>query len=245
MARPPRPELCVALDGSDRDWIVATAASLAPVADWMKVGLEAFVAHGPDIVRELAEGGSRVFLDLKLHDIPATVGRAAANAAACGAGMLTVHAGGGAEMVAAAVRAVANSGADPPPLVVAVTVLTSLDDAEMVSLGHALTARETVTSWSEMAARCGVDGVVASPLEAAAVRRSTSRELIVVTPGIRPAGHAIDDQRRTATPAEAVALGADVLVVGRPITRAQSPVAAAREIVADMRGGDQNSGRSS
>jgi orotidine-5'-phosphate decarboxylase len=245
MARPPQPELCVALDGSDRHWILETASSLAAVVDWMKIGLEAFAAHGPAIVRDLADGGCRVFLDLKLHDIPATVRRAAANAAGCGAGMLTIHAGGGAEMVAAAVQGVIDSGAEPRPLVVAVTVLTSLDEAELTDLGFARSAPETVATWSAMAARCGADGVVASPMDVEMVRRSADGELLVVTPGIRPAGHTRNDQRRIATPAEAVARGADVLVVGRPITRAPSPIESARAILAEMRAGDQNSGRSS
>jgi orotidine-5'-phosphate decarboxylase len=245
MVRPAKAELCAALDSSDRDWILATASSLAPVVGWMKIGLEAFVAHGPALVDELADGGARVFLDLKLHDIPATVRRATANAASCGAEMITVHAGGGPEMVAAAVRGAADSGADPRPLVVAVTLLTSLDTLVMADLGFALSAPEAVARWTRMATGCGVDGVVASPLEAVVARRSATRDLLVVTPGIRPAGHGADDQRRTATPAEAVAFGADLLVVGRPITRAPSPLEAARAILAEMEGEDQKSGRSS
>lgn len=231
---PRAPELCVALDGTDRDWIVTTAAALAPEVHWLKVGLEAFVAHGPDIVRELTATGSRIFLDLKLHDIPATVRRAAANVARCGAHMVTVHAGGGPEMVTAAVEGAAESGSGEAPLVVAVTVLTSLDSVVMADLGFALTANEIVVRWAEMALRCGADGVVASPQEAALVRQAVSRGALIVTPGIRTADQPRDDQRRTATPAEAVTQGADLLVVGRPITRARSPIEAAQRILAEM-----------
>ncbi len=230
-----KPELCVALDGTDRDWILATAASLTPEVGWLKIGLEAFVAHGPDLVRELVGAGSRIFLDLKLHDIPATVGRAAANVARCGADMVTVHAGGGPEMVTAAVEGVRAGGSGERPLVIAVTVLTSLDSAVMADLGFALSASETVLRWTEMASHCGADGIVASPREAGLVRQAGHRDLLIVTPGIRPSGHGSDDQRRIATPAEAVALGADLLVVGRPITRAASPAEAARRILAEIR----------
>ncbi len=228
------PELCVALDGTDRDWIVTTAAALAPEVDWLKVGLEAFVAHGPPIVGELAATGSRIFLDLKLHDIPATVKRAAANVARCGARMVTVHAAGGPDMVKAAVEGIAAGGSSDRPLVIAVTVLTSLDSAVLAELGFALSASEAVIQWAAMSASCGADGVVASPREAGLVRQAGHDDLLIVTPGIRPSGEAMDDQRRTATPAEAVALGADLLVVGRPITRAPSPLDAARRIRAEM-----------
>lgn len=229
-------ELCVALDGSDRRWILETATALAPGVSWLKVGLEAFVAHGPEIVRQVASTSGRVFLDLKLHDIPATVGRAAANVARCGARMVTVHAGGGREMLSAAVEGAREGGDEHPLMVIAVTVLTSLDDGELEGLGIARPIDETVLRWARMASECGVDGVVASPREAAAIRSSCGPDFVIVTPGVRPAWHGADDQRRTLTPADAVRAGADVLVVGRPITRAPVPLEAARRIVEEMNG---------
>jgi len=230
----PRPELCIALDGSDRRWILDAARSLAGSADWFKIGLEAFVAHGPQLVREVAELGPEVFLDLKLHDIPATVQRAAANAAGCGARLLTVHAGGGRAMLEAAAAGAREGGGSRPPRVVAVTLLTSLDQAALDELGLAGPAEGTVVRWAHLARRSGVDGVVASPREAAAVRAGCGPEFLIVTPGVRPAGQGLDDQRRTATPSEAVRAGADILVVGRPITGAPAPLEAARRIREEM-----------
>jgi orotidine-5'-phosphate decarboxylase len=230
----PRPQLCIALDGSDRRWILDTARSLRGAAGWLKIGLEAFVAHGPRLVGEVAELGPQVFLDLKLHDIPATVRRAAASAAGCGARMLTVHASGGLGMLEAAVEGASQGGGGTAPRVVAVTLLTSLDAAALDELGLPGPAGATVLRWALLAQRSGVDGVVASACEAAGVRAGCGRDFLIVTPGVRPAGHAQDDQRRTATPAEAVRAGADILVVGRPITGAAAPLDAARRIVEEM-----------
>ena len=230
----PRPQLCIALDGSDRRWILDTARSLRGAAGWLKIGLEAFVAHGPRLVGEVAELGPQVFLDLKLHDIPATVRRAAASAAGCGARMLTVHASGGSGMLEAAVEGASQGGGGTAPRVVAVTLLTSLDAAALEELGLPGPAGATVLRWAELAQRSGVDGVVASAREAAGVRAGCGPDFLIVTPGVRPAGHAQDDQRRTATPAEAVRAGADILVVGRPITGAAAPLDAARRIVDEM-----------
>jgi orotidine-5'-phosphate decarboxylase len=229
-----RAGLCVALDGSDRGWILDTAAALAGEADWLKIGLEAFVAHGPRLVDEVASTSGRVFLDLKLHDIPATVRRAAANVARTGAGMVTVHASGGEEMLRAAVEGVREGGGDRPVRVIAVTVLTSLDSGRLAAMGIESPVGETVLRWASLAADSGVDGVVASPLEAAAIRSRCGPEFTIVTPGVRPSWHGADDQRRTLGPAEAVAAGADLLVVGRPITRADDPVEAARRIRDEM-----------
>ncbi|HOC43017.1 MAG TPA: orotidine-5'-phosphate decarboxylase [Thermoanaerobaculales bacterium] len=231
-----QPRLCIALDGSDRRWILDTARALAGTAGWLKVGLEAFVAHGPRLVGEVAELGPPVFLDLKLHDIPATVRRAAANAAACGARMLTVHSSGGRDMMEAAVEGAGQGGGAAAPLVVAVTLLTSLDEATLEQLSLPGPPEATVLRWAELARESGVAGVVASAREAAAVRARCGRELLIVTPGVRPAGDRQDDQRRTATPAEAVRAGADILVVGRPITGAASPLDAARRIIEEMAG---------
>ena len=226
--------LCIALDGSDRSWILSTARSLADHVGWLKVGLEAFIAHGPGLVREVAELGPQVFLDLKLHDIPATVRRAAANCANCGAAMFTVHAGGGRSMLEAAVEGAGEGAHGDPPRVLAVTVLTSLDRAALAELGLEREPDELVVSWARLAQRSGLTGVVASAREAAAVRRACGDGLCIVTPGIRPASSETDDQRRVLSPAEAIRAGADILVVGRPVTRADDPAAAAQRIVEEM-----------
>jgi len=234
MSHPMRDALCVALDGSDRRWLTATAQSLAAHVGWLKLGLEAFSAHGPGLVTEIAATSSRVFLDLKLHDIPATVRRAAANCAATGISLLTVHAAGGPEMLRAAVEGVRQGAAAEPPRVLAVTVLTSLDHATLQELGVVGEPGEVVQRWTRLARDCGVDGVVCSALEAARLRASGEREMLLVTPGIRPQWSAADDQRRVVTPRAAIAAGADILVVGRPITTAADPVAAARRVLEEM-----------
>jgi orotidine-5'-phosphate decarboxylase len=226
--------LCVALDGSDREWISTIAAAVADHVGWLKIGLEAFSALGPALVEEVAALGPRVFLDLKLHDIPVTVGRAAANCAASGASMLTVHAAGGRKMLEAAIEGVRKEGGAGAPKIVAVTVLTSLDAGSLSELSITKPPVELVTSWAELARGSGLDGVVASAHEAAELRRRFGTEFFIVTPGIRPPTSVIDDQRRVVTPAQAVRAGADMLVVGRPITRAADPAAAAREILGEM-----------
>ena len=230
--------LCVALDSSDREWSRSTATALADHVGWLKVGLEAFSAHGPALVEELADFGPRVFLDLKLHDIPATVKRAAANCAACGASMLTVHAAGGRGMLEAAIEGARQRAGNNPPKIVAVTVLTSLDSAALSELAIDKSPADLVRSWAVLASESGLDGVVASAHEAAALRRDFGEDFLIVTPGIRPASSATDDQRRVMTPAEAVRAGADVLVVGRPITAAGDPVEAAKSIVEEISAAD-------
>jgi orotidine-5'-phosphate decarboxylase len=229
-----RPSLCVALDGSDLGWIRSTASILAEHVGWLKVGLEAFSAHGPALVEELTALGPPIFVDLKLHDIPATVGRAAANCAACGASMLTVHAAGGRKMLEAAVEGAAEISTGERPKIVAVTVLTSLDGMALSELEFGKSPQDLVRAWAGLARKCGLDGVVASAHEAATLREDFGADFLIVTPGIRPASSAADDQRRVVTPADAVRAGANVLVVGRPITRAADPAAAARGIVEEM-----------
>ena len=226
--------LCVALDGSDREWIRCTATALADHVGWLKIGLEAFTAHGPALVEEIAALGPRIFLDLKLHDIPATVGRAAANCATCGASMFTVHAAGGRRMLEAAVEGAQQGSAENPPQVVAVTVLTSLDRTALTELDIPRQAVDLVRVWARLARECGLNGVVASAREAAALRQEFGDAFLIVTPGIRPTSSAIDDQRRVVTPADAVRAGADLLVVGRPITGADNPVEAAKSIAEEM-----------
>ena len=226
--------LCIALDGSDRSWILSTARTLSAHVGWLKIGLEAFLAHGPQLVGEVAALGPRVFLDLKLHDIPATVRRAAANCAACGADMLTVHAAGGRSMLMAAVEGATEGSRNESPKVVAVTVLTSLDRSDLDELGIERSPDDLVARWARLAKDCTLDGVVASAHEASTLRDECGAGFLIVTPGIRPEASAVDDQRRVLTPAEAVDAGADILVVGRPVTRANSPAEAAQRIVEEM-----------
>ncbi len=224
--------LAVALDTSERDEILRLARSLRSCVGVAKVGLEAFTAHGPALVGEVQAVGMPVFLDLKLHDIPNTVERAARNAARLGVAMLTVHASGGEAMLRAAVAGAAS--AERPPAVLAVTVLTSLDDEALGELGIPGGAVGRVTAWAALAQRCGCAGVVCSPQEAAALRSTLGGNFLLVTPGVRPAGERSGDQRRVATPREAIGAGADLLVVGRPITGAADPVVAAEGILAEM-----------
>ena len=229
-----RHRLCVALDGSDRGWITSTARILAPHVGWLKLGLEAFTAFGPDLVREVAGLGTRVFFDIKLHDIPNTVRHAAANCAATGAAMFNVHASGGRAMLRAALEGATDGSPSEPPKVLAVTVLTSLDQEAFAELGLKNTPDELVLRWALLAREVGLDGVVASAHEAPAVRRECGPDFLIVTPGIRPMWSTTGDQRRVMTPADAVRAGADILVVGRPITGADSPEEAATRILDEI-----------
>jgi orotidine-5'-phosphate decarboxylase len=224
--------VAVALDSSEREEVLRLARLLLGRVGVAKVGLEAFSAHGPALVAEVGELGMPVFLDLKLHDIPNTVERAARNAARLGVAMLTVHASGGEAMLRAAVAGAASVAR--PPAVLAVTVLTSLDDASLVDLGIPGGAAGRVMAWAALAQRCGCAGVVCSPQEAAGLRSTLGLNMLLVTPGVRPSGASSGDQRRVATPREAIAAGADLLVVGRPITAAPDPVVAAELILAEM-----------
>lgn len=233
-----RKRIAVALDAAERGRILALARAVGPEVGVLKVGLEAFCAHGPDLVREVA-AIAPVFLDLKLHDIPNTAGGAAAAAARTGAAILNVHAGGGREMMRAAgerAREAAAAASLPAPRVVAVTVLTSLDAAALADVGLAGTPREAALRLALLARESGLDGVVCSPEEIEAIRAACGPGFLLVVPGIRPAGSAAGDQKRIATPASAARAGADLLVVGRPITGAADPAAAARAIASEIDG---------
>jgi len=231
-----RDRLAVALDVSDLAGARALVRGLAGVPGWLKVGSELFTAAGPEAVA-LAAGPARVFLDTKLHDIPHTVARAVAAAARLGVGLLTLHAAGGREMLCAArdaaAEAAAASGRERPRLL-AVTVLTSLAAADLAAVGVAAAPEAQVLRLAELALGCGIDGIVASPREAAGVRARLGRELLLVTPGVRPSAWPGDDQARTASPGEAIAAGADLLVVGRPVVRAPDPARAAHAIVTEI-----------
>lgn len=234
-----RSRVAVALDASERGRILELARLVSPEVGVLKVGLEAFCAHGPALVAEVA-ALAPVFLDLKLHDIPNTVGGAAAAAARTGASILNVHAGGGREMMRAAgerARESASAAGLPAPKVIAVTVLTSLDAAALAEVGLSGTPREAALRLAVLAKESGLDGVVCSPGEIEAIRAACGPGFLLVVPGIRPAGSAAGDQKRIATPASAARAGADLLVVGRPITGAADPAAAARAIAAEIENG--------
>jgi len=225
--------LIVALDFSKPDQALELAKQLSPLGVGFKAGLELYMAGGPVLLAELASR-YRVFLDLKFHDIPNTVAAAARTAAALGIWMLNVHAGGGREMMAAAREALEKF--DNRPILLAVTVLTSMSRQSLIETGCTDNVVERVCLLSGLARECGLDGVICSPLEIGAVKMATSQDFLTVTPGVRPAGDVIDDQARVATPAEVVEAGGDYLVVGRPITRAADPLRAAEMIIAEMGG---------
>jgi orotidine-5'-phosphate decarboxylase len=228
----------VALDLA-RDEALQLADSLRGRVRWLKVGMTLFYAEGPPIVAALREKGFEVFVDLKLHDIPHQVAGAAASVARLGAGMLTVHASGGAEMMRAAVessRRTAEEVGLPAPAVLAVTVLTSMNDSGLAEVGVARQATEQVRTLARLAADAGVDGVVCSPQEAAEMRALLGKDALVVTPGVRPRWAEAGDQARIAAPRSAMDAGASHLVIGRPITAAPVPAEAVARILAEIEG---------
>ncbi len=229
--RVPQDRLIVALDFPNALQTLELTEKLEQTCRWVKVGLELFVAEGPGIVASLAEQGFSVFLDLKLHDIPNTVAGAVRTASAAGARLLTLHASGGPAMLAAAAEAAA--GIPAAPQLLAVTVLTSMDLAQLQAVGMNDTPAVQVARLAETAWQAGIRGLVCSAEEVAATRAAYPETTLVV-PGIRPAGAAVGDQKRVATPASAMAAGADFLVVGRPITQAADPAAAAQAILEEM-----------
>ncbi len=224
--------LIVALDFPDATSALALAGVVGRAASTFKVGKELFTAEGPKVVTDLAATGGRVFLDLKFHDIPATVAGAVCSAARLGVSMLTVHASGGRAMLEAAVKGRGNSAESP--IILAVTVLTSLKDSDLSELGIHGSVAEQVIRLARLARAAGCDGVVASPQEAAVLRKELGPDFLIVTPGVRPAGDPAGDQARVATPAQAIAAGASHIVVGRSITGSKDPAAAARAIVEEI-----------
>jgi orotidine-5'-phosphate decarboxylase len=224
--------IAVALDTTDLETAVAWAAAAGPHVSTVKVGLELFLRHGPDAVLKCREasGGRDVFLDLKLHDIPNTVAGAARSVAGVQPDLLTVHALGGPAMIAAACAAL------PDTQITAVTILTSMREEDLASVGLKGPARSAVLRLAAMAVEAGAEALVCSPHEVADVRRLVPSGIRLVTPGVRPAGSAVGDQARVATPRDAIRDGADLLVVGRPITAADDRAAAAAAIVAEISG---------
>ncbi|MCB1875366.1 MAG: orotidine-5'-phosphate decarboxylase [Chromatiales bacterium] len=222
------PRIVVALDYANADQALVLADRLDPDACRVKVGKELFTRAGPNLVRRLVEQGFGVFLDLKFHDIPNTVAAACKAAADLGVWMVNIHTSGGRRMMEAAREALPADGNSP--LLIGVTVLTSLDDRELQEVGFRDGAVNSVRRLASLANDCGLDGVVCSPQEVSVLRGNLGGDFLLVTPGIRPAASGADDQRRVMTPAEAVSAGSSYLVIGRPITRAESPLQALRGI---------------
>jgi orotidine-5'-phosphate decarboxylase len=235
----PRDRLAVALDLPNEHEALKLVDRLGQSCQWYKVGMELYYAAGNSIVQQLRNRGFSVFLDLKLHDIPNTVAGAVRSATHAGASLLTIHATGGAAMMSAAAEAASAPGS---PRLLAVTVLTSMDANELAGIGVTASPAEQVVRLAKLAQASGIDGMVCSAEEVAALRKETGPNTLLVIPGIRPTGSTIEDQKRIATPAQAIADGASMLVVGRPITRAHDPAGAAQAILQEI---DQAQTRSS
>jgi len=221
----PADRIIVALDRSNREEILRLVESLRGRVGLFKIGLQAFIANGPSIVREVASAGSGIFLDLKLHDIPNTVAKATEAAGGLGVSMLTIHAAGGGGMIRAA------AAAEPKPILLAVTMLTSLGDEDIEAIGFRGGSSENAVRLARLAQSSGADGAIASPQEIRVIREACGPSFLIVTPGIRGPGDELGDQRRTMSAAEAFRAGADYIVVGRPITDAKDPAAAADRIL--------------
>lgn len=227
-------ELIVALDVADRREAVERVKAIGDSVGFYKIGLELFTAEGPDVVRAVKDLGKKIFLDLKFHDIPRTVERAVKSGGALGVDLMTIHSVGGKAMIAAAAEAAASFGENGPKIL-AVTVLTSLDKADLEDIGVAgRTPADQVAAMAKFATGCGAHGLVCSPMEVGSLSRTLPGGTLFITPGVRPAGSAVGDQKRVATPADAVRDGATHLVVGRPVLASADPAAAARAIIAEM-----------
>ncbi|MGD2119915.1 MAG: orotidine-5'-phosphate decarboxylase [Chromatiales bacterium] len=216
------PKVIVALDYASETDALNLVEQLDPSMCKLKIGKELFTAAGPALVKKVVDRGYQVFLDLKFHDIPNTVASACAVAAGLGVWMMNVHASGGRKMMETAGNRLAQLS--QRPLLIGVTILTSLSDDEIREIGYSGSTEKNVLNLAQLAADSGLDGVVCSPLEATAVRQATNDSFVLVTPGVRPAFAATDDQKRIMTPADALGAGANYLVVGRPITAAPSPI---------------------
>jgi orotidine-5'-phosphate decarboxylase len=226
-------DLILALDVPTREQAAPLLRQLRGSLRWVKIGLQMFTAYGPDYVRAVADQGFNIFLDLKLHDIPNTVAKAVESLATLPIGMLTLHTAGGREMMTAAAQAQAQK--KPDLLLLGVTVLTSMDDTALNEIGVSGRAEDQVTRLAQLAVASGLKGLVCSPLEVTGLRKVLSREVQLITPGIRPAGESGgDDQKRVLTPREAAAAGSTYIVVGRPILKASDPAQAARTILAEL-----------
>lgn len=225
--------IVVALDYADRDRALAFVDQIEPGSCRLKVGKEMFTLFGPQLVRDLQQRGFEVFLDLKFHDIPNTTAHAVAAAADLGVWMVNVHASGGARMMNAAREALLPFGKDAP-LLIAVTVLTSMDAEDLRGLGIELSPAEQAERLARLTHQCGLDGVVCSAHEASRFKQAIGQDFKLVTPGIRPAGSDAGDQRRIMTPQQAVQAGVDYMVIGRPITQSANPAATLKEILTSI-----------
>ena len=231
--------LIVALDFSTLEEAKKLVLELGESVSYYKVGMELYYAAGNEAIKFLKEQRKHVFLDLKLQDIPNTVAKSLSVLTVLGTDMLNVHAVGGAKMMAEAAKAVKEAAAKmnrPAPKIIAVTVLTNMDAEQWTDLGYQKDIADQVVSLALLAQKSGLDGVVASPQEAEAIRKACGPNFLIVTPGVRPAGAAVNDQSRVATPSGAFKNGSSHIVVGRPITQAEDKVAAANAIVAEIRG---------
>jgi orotidine-5'-phosphate decarboxylase len=223
-----------AIDTPDLDRALAWGHALAPICGGLKLGLEFLSAHGPQGFAQMLALGAPVFADVKFHDIPNTVAGAVRAMTRAGAAIINVHASGGGAMMKAARDAAAEAASGQRPLVIGVSVLTSLDDNDLRDAGCASNARDQSLRLASLAQEAGLDGVVCSPHEAAAIRKACGPGFTLIVPGVRPEGLAHDDQKRVMTPREALCAGADILVIGRPITEARDPVQAARAILSTL-----------
>jgi orotidine-5'-phosphate decarboxylase len=229
---PKKNPLICAIDTPDVKQAASLASTLHGAIGHAKLGLEFFSAQGPQGIKKVAASGLPIFLDLKFHDIPNTVAGAVRSAASLGVSMLTIHTSGGSRMMKAAAEAA--SGAKKKPIVLGVTVLTSMDEADLKECGVSRKVKAQVLALAELALKSGIDGLVCSAHEVAALKKEFGKELKLVVPGIRPAGSSKGDQRRVMTPAEAIEAGADYLVIGRPITEQASPKKAAQAILKEI-----------
>jgi len=226
----PQDKIIIALDVPDTDSALRLIDALGEAPALCKIGLELFTSQGPSVVKAVQSRGSRVFLDLKFHDIPNTVAHAVKSAAGLGVAMTTLHASGGPVMLEAAAKAAEGSDL----LLLAVTVLTSMDSAQLGSTGISVEPKDQVLRLAGLASAAGIGGIVCSPLEVTAIRGSLGNNLRIVTPGVRPTWAATGDQKRVMTPSEAIAAGSDWLVIGRPITAAENPSEAYAKVVAEL-----------
>ncbi len=227
------PRVIVALDYDNKDTAMAFIDKLDPTLCKLKVGKEMFTLFGPEFVKEIIAKGFDVFLDLKFHDIPNTVAKACKAAAELGVWMVNVHASGGLPMMQAAKEAIANS-ANPSTKLIAVTVLTSMDDVQLADVVSGVTPEEQVLRLAALTEKAGLDGIVCSAKEANALREKHNPEFLLVTPGIRPIGADAGDQKRVMTPPDAINSGVSYLVMGRPITKAEDPIAVLTEVNASI-----------
>ncbi len=231
-------ELIVALDLESADEAMSIVNNTGQAVEWYKIGSKMFTSFGPELVRRVKDAGKKIFLDLKFHDIPNTVAGAVAAAARMGVEMVNVHASGGSGMMRAAVEAAAENAPGEKPLVIAVTLLTSIDAGGLseIAAGEKPDPEKYVLKLAKLASDSGLDGIVCSAKEISVLRRELPAGFSLVVPGIRPAGSAKDDQKRIMTPGEAAGLGADFIVVGRPVIRAEDPSAAAHAILEELKG---------